>query len=304
MRRATSNPAESANGPCCEPCHGHQASSPSGQDSRPLLTRPLARFYAILLVSVATACLSQVSAAQSTSVVLPSSAYRSGAGGAEFHTDVRVMNPGFAEIKVFATMYDQATGAKISAPLFLVSPRSQMAFENVHATLFERNLSQGAYGPIRFDSTGPMIISAAVNNVNACGAGAVSGQWLPGIETSQALKAGLIPHLAVSANSTSGYRTNLVFMNPGGEPAWVTVKVRNGAGTELASSALGPLAANGFYQVPLDSASAFSGVSGRTDPNLWIEFSSTSPVLAYASVINNASGDPFAVIAIRDAVAP
>ena len=49
-------------------------------------------------------------------------------------------------------------------------------------------------------------------------------------------------------------------------------------------------------QKALDDAGAFPGVAGTTDTNLWVEFTSDQPVLAFASVINNASGDPFAIV--------
>jgi hypothetical protein len=111
---------------------------------------------------------------------------------------------------------------------------------------------------------------------------------------------GVIPQLAVSASTSAGYRTNLVVMNPGSANATATIKVRTGDGVLLSSGTIGPLGANGFSQVPLDSAGTFAGVAGRTDTNLWVEFMSDQPVLAFASVVNNASGDPFAVIATPD----
>jgi hypothetical protein len=184
-----------------------------------------------------------------------------------------------------------------------VAGRSQASFDNVLQSLFGKTLASGSYGPIRFDSTGSIIVSSSVNNVNACGTGATSGQWLPGIDATKAMTAGLIAQLAVSSNGATGYRTNLVVMNPGSANATATVKLRAGGGVLLSSGTIGPLEANGFSQVPLDSAGTFPGVAGRTDTNLWVEFTSDQPVLAFASVINNASGDPFAVVATPDATA-
>ena len=143
-------------------------------------------------------------------------------------------------------------------------------------------------------------VSSSVNNVNACGAGAVSGQWLPGLDVKEALTAGAIPQVAVSSDSVTGYRTNLVVMNPGTASATATVSVRKGDGTLLSSATIGPLAPNGFRQVALDDPAVFPGVAGRRDSNLWIELTSDRPVLAFASVIDNASGDPFAVVAVPD----
>ena len=239
--------------------------------------------------------------AQSGTWVLPSSAFRAGQNGAEFHTDVRILNLGASQVTVTATFYDQASGAPISAPGFPIAGRSQASFDNILQALFGRTLGHGAYGPIRFDSTGPITVSSSVNNVNACGAGATSGQWLPGIPASEAMTGGAIAQLAVSSNSGAGYRTNLVIMNPGTASATATVKVRSGGGVLVSTGTVGPLVANGFTQVALDNGGVFPGVAGRTDTNVWVEFTSDQPVLAFASVINNASGDPFAVLATRDA---
>lgn len=236
--------------------------------------------------------------------ILPSSAFRVGTNGAEYRTDVRLLNQGTSAVTVTASFYDQVTSAMVNASPFPVAARNQAAYDNVLESLFGRTLSQGAYGPIRFETTGPILVTSSVNNVNACGTGAVSGQWLPGIVASQALTAGVIGQLAVSATAGSGYRTNLVFMNPGSTAATVTVRVRRGGGALLSTGTIGPLSANGFSQVPLDSAAVFPGITGTTDTNLWLEFTSDQPVLAYATIIHNASGDPFAVVASVDTATP
>ena len=258
------------------------------------------RFLAFLIVTMM--CSHAATAwAQSGSWFLPSSAYRGGQNGAEFHTDVRIMNLGTTSVTVTATFYDQASGQPVKAAPFPVTGRTQASFDNILQSLFGKPLSQGAYGPIRFDSSGPIVVSSSVNNVNACGSGATSGQWLPGISASDATTGGAIAQLAVSASGASGYRTNLVVMNPATADATVSVIVRSGAGVLLSKGTIGPLPANGFSQVALDSGT-FPGVAGRTDTNLWAEFTSDQPVLAFASVINNASGDPFAVVATLDAL--
>jgi hypothetical protein len=98
---------------------------------------------------------------------LPSSAFRAGLNGAEFRTDVRLLNSGRATASVLATFLDQATGEVIPAPAFRVGPRSQASFDNILGSLFGRSSSQGAYGPIRFETGGPLAVSVSLNNVNS-----------------------------------------------------------------------------------------------------------------------------------------
>lgn len=245
----------------------------------------------------ANAFTSVSSGSSTSSWVLPSSALRTGQGGAEFHTDARILNLGTSPVTVAATFYDQASGATVPAQGFTVAARSQLSFDNILQSLFARTVVTGPYGPIRFDSTGPIVVSSSVNNVNACGTGATSGQWLPGIDATKALTAGAVPQLAVSADGSTGYRTNLVVMNPGTSSATVTAKVRGGSGQLLSTGTIGPLSPNGFSQVALDSPGTFPGLAGRTDSSLWLEYTSDRPVIVFASVINNASGDPFAIVA-------
>ena len=211
-----------------------------------------------------------------------------------------LLNSGASAVTVTATFHDQVTGQTLFATPFAVEARHQAASNNVLQSLFGRTLAQGSFGPIRFQSTGPVVVSSCVNNVNACGAGAVSGQWLPGVAATAATRAGAMGQLAVSGNPAAGYRTNVVFVNPGAEAATVNAAVRNGGGGLLSSGTIGPLAANGFRQVELDSPAVFPGVAGTTDTNLWLEFASDQPVLAFASVIHNVSGDPFAIVATPD----
>ena len=234
--------------------------------------------------------------AGSADVVIPSSAFSSGQNNAEFHSDVRVFNPTNSPVNVTPVFYNQANGQTVAAPApgFVTVPaRGQVAFDNVLATLFLQ--AKGVFGPIRFETTAPIIVSSSVNNVNACGNGATSGQWLPGIDVGQALKAGTLVQLAASADGASGYRSNVVFMNPGSATANVTTKLRKGDGTLVAAVTLDPLLVNGFKQIGTLSA-WLPSPNTITDTNLWLEFTSDQAVLAFASVINNGSGDPFAIV--------
>jgi PKD repeat protein len=230
-------------------------------------------------------------------VLIPSSAFSSGKNSAEFHSDVRVFNPTSSPVGFTPIFYSSDAAGNVlntvQMPFVSIGPRQQLSYNNVLQSLF--NLPIGVFGPIRFQTTGTLLVSSSVNNVNGCGNGSTSGQWLPGIDSSQALKAGTLVQLAASADASSGYRTNVDFMNPGTTAANVTAKVRKGDGTLLSSAPIA-VGANGLVQKALDDGTVFPGVPGTTDTNLWMEFTSDQPVLAFASVINNGSGDPFAIV--------
>ena len=233
--------------------------------------------------------------ASSADVVIPSSVYRRGAGGAEFRSDVRVFNPTNAPVNVTPTLYDQVSGQAITKPTETIPPRSQKAWDNIVGTLFGKTLDDGAFGPIRFQTAGPVIVSSSVNNYNACGNGSVSGQWLPGLDAGSALTAGTLVQIAASADAGTGYRSNVVFTNPGTSDAIVTARLKQGDGTLIKEVSVGPLPANGFTQIGALSA-WLPSPNTITSTNLFLEFTSDQPVLSFASVINNASGDPFAIV--------
>ena len=92
--------------------------------------------------------------------VLPSSVFRTGANAAEYRTDVRLLNPGTTAVTVTATLYDQVASTAFPAAPFSIEGRSQVSFDNIVQSLFGKTLSEGAYGPIRFDATGPGLVSA------------------------------------------------------------------------------------------------------------------------------------------------
>jgi PKD repeat protein len=229
-------------------------------------------------------------------VVIPSSAFSAGANNAEFHTDVRIFNPTTTPVAVTPIFYNQAAGGTAVGsvpPTLVIPPRTQVQYDNALSSLF--GLPKGVFGPIRFQTTAALVVSSGVNNVNACGNGSTSGQWLPGIDQSLALRSGTLIQLAASADAGSGYRSNVVFTNPGTVPATVQTNLRKGDGTLISSATIGPLGASGWTQIGGLSA-WLPSPNTITDTNLWLEFTSDQPVLSFASVINNASGDPFAIV--------
>jgi hypothetical protein len=253
-----------------------------------------ARFRVLAVSTVALAtCVAAF--ALSADVIVPSSAFSTGIN-AEFHSDVRVFNPTSSPVDFTPIFYrSDASGNVVNTvqmPVVTIGPRQQLSYDNVLQSLFGQSL--GVFGPIRFQTSGSLLVSSGVNNINGCGNGSRSGQGLPGIDVGQALKSGTLVQLAASADPATGYRSNLDFMNPGSAAANVSATIRKGDGTFLSKGtfSVGP---NGLVQRRIDDAGTFPGVAGTTDTNLFVEFTSDSPLLVFASVINNGSGDPFSV---------
>src|ERR1035437_8189874 len=84
---------------------------------------------------------------------------------ADVDSDVRVFNPTNAPVNVTPVFYNQANGQTVAAPApgFVTVPaRGQAAFDNILETLFLQ--AKGAFGPIRFETAAPIIVSSSVNN--------------------------------------------------------------------------------------------------------------------------------------------
>lgn len=248
-------------------------------------------------------------AAALADVLIPSTVFRDGAGGAKFQSDVRIFNATTAPVLFTPVFYDQTTGSVVEKAQVTVPPRQQLAYDNVLSSLFGlAGGASGPFGPVRLRTSaapGSLIASSSVNNTNGCGNGSVSGQWLPGLDATAALTKGTLVQLAASGSSSAGYRTNVAFTNPADQTATVTARVRKGDGTLLATAVL-TVDGNGFRQVGLNE-DTFNGIGSTTDTNLWLEVASDRAVLAFASVISNTSGDPYAIVMTPDpstAVAP
>lgn len=233
-------------------------------------------------------------------VIIPSTGYSGGApGGPDYRTDVRIYNPTGLPQLVTPIFFRQAapgiTAATVTQGNFTVPAREQVAFDNIIGVFF--NQPRGSYGPVLFQVSAPLVVSSGTNNYNGCGNGSISGQWIPGLDLSLQAPAGELIQLATNPDLNSGYRSNVVFVNPSPHlTATVTATLRRGDGSFLAL-ALFTLGFNGFKQIN-NFKPDFAPAVSTTDTNLWLEFVSDNPVFAYASVINNLSGDPFAVVAM------
>lgn len=262
----------------------------------PRTIAPASRAAALLLLFAAGA---------RADVILPSSAFSAGQNAAQFQSDVRIFNPTSAPVTVTPVFLQPDLATLTTTPFpaasFSVPARGQVAFDNVLSSLFGRPL--GAFGPVVFQASAPIVVSSSVNNVNACGNGSISGQWLPGLDPlAEGLTKGTLVQLGTSATPSSGYRTNVVFFNPSPSgPASVTANVRKGDGTLLGVASI-TLPPQGWTQRAVNDGT-FPGLGAPTDTNLFLDFTSDQPILSFASVINNASGDPFAIVAVGDPVA-
>lgn len=221
-------------------------------------------------------------------LVLPAAAHNPGSNNTLWRTDLEVVNPGQVpagfEIALLRAKADN------SSPLtraYTLGPGLGERFDDV--IFGELGYTGSAALRVR-PTSGTVVATSRTYNVQANG---TYGQFIPGLEAVQAQGPGAtvrLVQLAQSASTTTGFRTNIGLLNTTGLPITVEIRLRNRDGAVVGSISQ-PLAPFEFRQ--LDKP--YAGFTTADVPEGFAILWTNTPggrFLAYASVIDNRSGDP------------
>ena len=211
-----------------------------------------------------------------TKILIPSSA-RTGA----FNSFLAVINLDSQDNHITITAR-RADGSVIGTPRHIVLSSSGR-FRSTDI-LGELGGGLGEFGPITVESDDGKMLSA-VSEVSS-----VQGPagFFPGVNTSSAWMQGYIAEVIDTGESgTAGtFRTNLGLNTVTATPASVTVTLRGAAGQSLGSANFA-VPGNGLTQFRVrDSIGALNGTNG------YLTITSNQPIHAWASKIENGTGDP------------
>jgi formylglycine-generating enzyme required for sulfatase activity len=220
---------------------------------------------------------------------------RSGPAGAVVRTAVRIRNEAATAVTVEATLYDRSDGTSIRSGPFSIGAGKEVSSDNALQSLFGKAPGDRPCGPIRFDASGPVLVSTGFHDAGAPAARAGRTRWSPAIAASRPLPAGAIGRLDRGAGAAG--RAGVAFMNPGQTAATARVVVRRTGGQPVALRRIGPVPPNGLAEVELDG---LAEAAGPGDTGAWLEFSSTGPLLAYRTVTREEPSDSGAEIAGRE----
>jgi len=286
-----------------------------GSTSSASRIKPLAETKTIK-IPVSISIVTPVGSAKSTeppanAMIIPTAGHLGGIAS-KWQSDVRLANTGFSRIKyqiTFAPAGPDATKNMKSTTLE-VDAGSTAALNDVVRNWYGiGSLGESANGVLEIRPLGGAksldltsavtvqtvsVASSRTYNVTAQG---TLGQFIPAIAFSsfitKAAGAGIPPILGLQQIAqSSAFRTNLGVVEGGGKPANVLISVFDIAGHNLLNFPL-ELAANEQKQL-----NAFLATQNLSIPDGRIEVKVTSgdgKVTAYASVIDNASGDPLLV---------
>lgn len=206
-----------------------------------------------------------------------------GRNGTQWSTEIRLFNPGVSSLDVAIEPVGLPAGSRIVRSL---GPRSIVALGDVVAAL---GGGDGAAGALRLTAARPFLVAARTANADPSGRPGTFSASVSPIPGAALLPTGSNGMLAgLTQNSgVSGFRTNLALLGgPSGSSTTLVLRDAVGASIASATAFLAPVQ---WMQRSL--ADWFPGVAIPQDSRVDLRVDSGA-LDAYASVIDNATGDP------------
>ena len=209
--------------------------------------------------------------------------------GQNFVTDVRVFNPSYDKAAAALVEYFQAGTSSPNAgasTVVNVPARGTAVLDDIAGA---SGLNKpGTTGGLRITSAESLAVTSNIFDDQRSNAKGTFGQFVTAFANAQALRRGVIAQLAQQTDTTSGFRTNLGFFNPGGDTINVRLELRDAAGALLGT---GDIVVPPYSQQQNGIAFYFPSVDFTTRPNLTVSFDASAPLFAYGSLNDNVSSD-------------
>jgi len=225
---------------------------------------------------------SSVTADCSFSYVVAAGGHLPGTPPTQWVTDLSLLNPvpDLATVTVYLLARDQDNSDPASTRVNIPFMTSALLADVVLERFGESDLAAA----FRICSNTPLVVTSRTYNQGATG---TFGQGIPGVPEIYGLQPGMVG-LICGLHENEAFRTNVGFTNLSLEPATVAVTLFDAEGTWLGDRE---------YTLPPFGHSQpgrlFAEVTDQAVTNGWLSVVATgSPILAYASVIDNVTGDP------------
>jgi uncharacterized repeat protein (TIGR01451 family) len=240
----------------------------------------------------ATASTTVVAPGTTYTYVVPSIAHWPGLNNTAWRSDLSVVNPSTSTAQLTLAYYT-GTGGMSTQVTDTVGARATKRWTDMLVSAFGLSQSGKDKGTLVVTSNVPLAVLSRTYNQTDAG---TFGQHYPALTASDGMtagKVGIMPHL--SGNSgTTGYRTNVGVVNLGTAGSCsAVVKLYGGAGAQLGNPVTITADARRFKQQ--DSIFAAAGLGSQSIDVAYatIEVQTPAcPMWPYASVVDNASGDP------------
>ena len=221
-------------------------------------------------------------------VYIAAAAHVAGAAGTNWRTNLEVHNPGSARAQyTIALLKKNLTNTSPTTRSFSLEGGKSMRYEDVLLSVFGFD---GA-GALRVTPTsGSIMVTSRTFNDASSG---TFGQFIAGVTTESAIahgQEGRLIQLSRSSSASDGFRTNIGFVNATGSSIEVKVEMYAGEGTRLGEKTYT------LKPFEYDQVSDIFGqvTNGEVENGFAVVSTTTSGArfFAYASVVDNRSGDP------------
>jgi hypothetical protein len=234
-----------------------------------------------------------IAATTPTTYTIPAVIHAPGANGTAWRTDVVITNPASQAVDL-QIRFTPADGTSAILRSRTIAADDVVAWTDILASLFGVPVGGSQRGVVTIEATGA--IATTTRTYNTSGDEATFGQSLPTLTPDDAILAGVSGYL-VGLCESPRFRTNLGLVNLGDAEATVRVRLVAPGGLEIGSPLDVTVPAGGWVQV--DRVLVASG-AGQHDL-AYASVTSTTPgamIWAYASLVDNATGDPTTVAVV------
>jgi cytochrome c oxidase subunit 2 len=206
-----------------------------------------------------------------------------------FRTDTRILNPsGEKDITVTATFIPVQGNTAGEATVPVQIPKRQMrVLDDVVSSLFQKS----GLGAIKLSSPDDFV---ATSRIYAASANGTLGQFVQGVDVTEALTKGVIIQLKSNGTGVGTFRTNIGFVNVGAANADIILRLHDRANAVVSTQNI-TLPAG----AALSPVNYFANLTGDFS-DAWASFESTQPLVAYGSAIDNGTTDPTFIAAVAD----
>jgi hypothetical protein len=209
-----------------------------------------------------------------------------GGGGTFFQSDVRIYNAGNAPASVDALLLANSDNSgQVPAASFTVGAKQSVAYDDMILSLFGMQTGGGA---VLFASSQPIVVTSDLYTLNnVCpGVGGTLGQFIPALDPDQASTRQRIFNVIHDGR----FRANFGVINVSDRAMNVRVSIvgANGAVLRQKDYPVGPY---GWRQINR----IFADMGSPNSSNATLLVEATQPVLTYASIVDERTGDPFLV---------
>ncbi len=227
-------------------------------------------------------------------ITVPAAASLHGQNNAFFHSDVAVVNISTIEAVNVTAYYRCSSGnCGVSPKTFTIPAGQAKSFDDIVVTLFGASESGGA---IEFQTSGRIAVASRLYTPSK--PAPTFGQYVPGLPLDRAAGRLIVPSLSFSADSTTGFRSNVGVYNPTDIAQDVTFSLYQTDGTFLGKTTRN-VAARALVQI--NNIFLAAGVAQNVESAYCVmEGVGNVPLFGFASVLDNQSQDPIFVVGQSD----